>query len=439
MGTGMGMAGTLIANEVAALAGLYLFRERTDGTPPGDRDEDHPDNTFDLPEGVPLRRKLKQFARRQLKKILGTVPTIGAPLPHSFPSLRDWTDPMAAAMTPLISGYWDEAGKTTRARLGLDPDVWEVHDPHLHKMIAGQSFSFCQETNQTTDKELGEALDDLRREFEAGLVEHGDTIPELRKRVQGVFGRLSDDRAKMIAKSESSRAVHRASLQSAKESEVVQAKKWLAAKNSCDRCVGLEAKSAANPEPLDAEFDHEGSHPEYSSNKEPPAHPHCRCTVVFVLIPAYAKALQEDQPDTYQPGSLGPDPETSPKPKKQPKPKAKPVPAPKPAPVDLAAIPLKEFAAQSMAAAKSVPLEERYTNNKVWISDAHTAFTQIHPTASLEAFKARLDQARASGDIELARADVTAWLAPDQQAKEGPSEIDVGGIAKFHLIVIPRL
>ena len=193
------------------------------------------------PTGRPIRRKFKYFARRQLRKILGSLPAIGAPLPDRFPTLTDWSNPMASAMTPIIGAYWDEAGKTTRARLGLDPDRWEVHDPHLHEMIQKASLRFCGETNATTDMDLQQALERLRQELVQGLVEAGDSIPELAKRVKGVFGRISDWRAEMIARTEASRAVHAASLQSAKESGVVRGKKWLVSANSCDRCVAKAA------------------------------------------------------------------------------------------------------------------------------------------------------------------------------------------------------
>ena len=76
---------------------------------------------------------MKRWFNKQLKTMLGVIPEIGAPLPASFPPLTDYDDPMASAMTPVLSGYWDEGGKVTRAKLGLDPEKWEVHDPHLHQ------------------------------------------------------------------------------------------------------------------------------------------------------------------------------------------------------------------------------------------------------------------------------------------------------------------
>ena len=304
--------GTLLLTIETAYSGLHVLRTRTPGTPSGDQDDPHESNTFGLPNGSPIRRQFKRFARRQLRKILGALPAIGAPLPAAFPPLADWTNPMASAMTPIIGAYWDEAGKTTRARLGLDPDAWEVHDPHLHAKIQGASLKFCAETNATTDLEPGHALETLRAELVAGLVEHGEAIPELARRVKGVFGRITEWRAEMIARTEASRAVHSAAIESARQSGVVRGKKWLVSANSCDKCVAkAERFNAGSGIALDASFgDPIGHSADYADVPGPPLHPHCRCTLVFVLTEEYESILAAIGPefDTFEPGSLGPEP-----------------------------------------------------------------------------------------------------------------------------------
>jgi Phage Mu protein F like protein/Acetyltransferase (GNAT) family len=309
---------TLVTLETA----LAVLRARTPGTPAGDDDEQHEDNTFGLPEGRPLRRQMKRWYRRQLKTILGSIPTIGSPLPKRFKSLADYNDPMASAMTPLISAYWDEAGKETRARLGLDPDAWEVHDPHLHEVIQSSTLKFCDSTNATTDKELGEALEQLREEFHQGLVSAGETIPELTSRVKGIFSRLSDYGAERIARTEASRAVHAASLISAKESGVVAGKKWLVSANSCDKCHAIAEEANKHGIGLDDDFAHEGSNAGYARIPNPPLHPHCRCSTTYVLTAEYEKLLAEHgppDPKGWKPGALGPEikerPDLSRKPK----------------------------------------------------------------------------------------------------------------------------
>jgi ADP-ribosyltransferase exoenzyme/Phage Mu protein F like protein len=289
----------------------FLRRDlKTPGTPVGDVDQEHENNIYALPEGRPIRRQIKKWFKKQLKTILGQVPAIGAPLPDHFPSLADYDNPMASAMTPLIGLYWDESGKTTRARLGLDPNAWEVHDPHLHEVIKKAAFKFCQATNETTDTELGEALEQLRQEFIEGLVDRGETITELTKRVQKVFTQASKSRAERIARTEASRAVHTASLMSAKKSGVVSRKKWLASADACDRCLEQAAKFPDGI-PLDTQFEEARGDPAYADIQHPPLHPHCMCSVTYVLTDEYEELLADHgapNPEGFEPGAFGPEP-----------------------------------------------------------------------------------------------------------------------------------
>jgi HK97 family phage portal protein len=285
--------------------------KRTPGTPAGDIDEAHEDNTYNLPDGRPIRRGLKRWFGKQLTEILGVLPEeFGAPIPASFPSLADYDNPMESAMTPLLSAYWDEAGQVTRAKLGLDPEEWEVHDPHLHETIKQSSLKFCKETNETTTKDLNDALAQLREEMIQGLVDAGESIPELTKRVQAVFEGAEKWRAEMIARTEASRAVHRASLSSAKESGVVERKKILLSANACPLCVETAAKHPDGID-LDSSFASIGHNPDYSNVDITPIHPHCRCSMAYVLTPEYEQLLAEHgppHPETFEPGSLGPEP-----------------------------------------------------------------------------------------------------------------------------------
>jgi hypothetical protein len=249
---------------------------------PGDSTEDHEDNTYGLPGGAPIRRTLRRFFREQLKRVVGYVAKIGAEIPTSFPRLADYTDAMASAMTPILGVYWDRAGKAMNGRLGLDPDEWRVTDPNLHRAIAAQSFKFCRATNATTDRQLADALEDLRREFHAGLVTEGETIPQLTERVRSIFTRASKSRARSIAQTEASRAVHTASEMSAIASGVVQAKRLLLSANSCATCVAVAER--AKSVPLGGSFGVVGHNAEYSDIRMPPIHVHCRCSCDYLLI-----------------------------------------------------------------------------------------------------------------------------------------------------------
>ena len=201
----------------------------------------------------------------------------------------------------------------TQARLGLepDPDRWQVTDPHLQAKIQQATFNFCQATNQTTTDLLNNALHRLRKELIEGIVVEGEALAVLTKRVQRVFDQADEHRAARIAQTETSRAVHSASMESARQSGVVQGKKWLASANACaEICLPIAAKFPDGIG-LDEEFDRRGDHPVYASIPYCPAHPFCRCSITYVLTQEYEDLLKEfgpPNPDTFEPGPLGPEP-----------------------------------------------------------------------------------------------------------------------------------
>lgn len=291
----------------------------------GDSRDPHEANTFGLPSGKPIRKALRGWFGAQRERVLAAIPPEG-PLPSQMPPLAGDTGPMAEAMTPLLAAYWDEGGKVTRERLGLDPGEWRVTDPHLEEKIRRASLAFCDETNATTSLRLGKALDRLRDELVKGIVQEGESIPELTRRVQSVFTAAETWRANMIARTETARAVHAASHESARASGVVAGKKWLAAAGACVLCLAEAARPAV---PLDDAFSHsDGRNPAYDTIAYPPLHPHDRCSITYVLTPEYERLLEESGPPgggKIEPGPLGPEP----KPRKVATPKAKPKPKPK--------------------------------------------------------------------------------------------------------------
>lgn len=242
-----------------------------------------PDNTYGLPTGAPIRRAMVRWLRKQKRRVLGTIPTIGTELPASFPPLTGDSGPMALAMTPLISAYWDEAGRRTRERVGLDPDEWTVTSPHTRAAIQAQAHAFCQSTNQTTSLQLATALQELKRELIEGVVEHGESIPELTRRVRRVFDQATEGRARRIAATEASRAVHAAQEMSAAESGVVAGFEWLLSDDACPLCQ-MVAKQARRVR-LGQAFAVVGDNPDYSTVRHPPLHPSCCLPETPVIAP----------------------------------------------------------------------------------------------------------------------------------------------------------
>jgi len=269
--------------------------------------EPKPENTYHLPTGKPISQELRRWFRRQRRATLRQSQQ-WATLPSSFPPLTNYDDVMARAMTPILTGYWEEGGRRSRERVGLDPDSWEVHDPHLQGKIHSAALNFCKETNATTHLGLTEALGKLRSELEAGLVDAGDSVSELTKRVKRVFTGAETWRARRIAATEASRAVHASQVQSAKESGVVAGFEWLVSALSCPLCQQIATE--VNKVALGQAFAVIGDHPSYSSVEHPPAHPSCRCSMVEILTPEYggpedpefAATLDQPKPgDEYEP------------------------------------------------------------------------------------------------------------------------------------------
>lgn len=230
-----------------------------------------------------------KWFKRQYRDVLGTIPPDMAEIPDAFPDLADYNDPMASAMTPIIAAYWQEAGDKERgsiqAATGLDLDEWTVVNPKTREKIETAAFDFCQATNETTSLTLFEALNRLRTELIEGIVDQGDTLDELTKRVQRIFTDAETWRAHRIAKTEASRAVHAAQEAMAIDSEVVAGFEWLLSSDACPACHEVAEKVGRVR--LGEKFAVFGKNETYKDVRFPPLHPSCSCSVVHVLKPEY--------------------------------------------------------------------------------------------------------------------------------------------------------
>lgn len=243
-------------------------------------------NTYGLPEGGPIAKELRRWFKRQRRAVLEALQ--GSFLPVHFPLLgrREWVDPMSAAMVPLLAPYWNKSYQESKGRLSRGRALAEsVVNPHLRQQIERQSFNFCKSTNESTSRKLEDALDALKHELIQGLVEKGEAIPQLARRVKDIFGGLTESQATTIAATEASRAIHAAQEQAALESGVVAGKEWLISADACELCqmVATEVKQVR----LGQAFAVVGDHPEYSTVMHPPLHPNCRCSLIDVLKPEY--------------------------------------------------------------------------------------------------------------------------------------------------------
>lgn len=247
-------------------------------------------NTYGLPDGEEIAARLRVWFRKQRRAVLASIPKDGGPLPIHLVRLqsREWIDPMASEMVPLLRPYWSDAYRAASARLARHRDFVDLGvalNPHLRAQIERQSFNFCRSTNESTSRRLEEALEALKLEFIHGLVERGETGRELARRVKSIFDGLTDRHATTIAVTEASRAIHAAQVLAAQESGVVAGKELLISADACELCqmIATEAKMVR----LDQPFAIVGDHAEYSTVMHPPLHVNCRCSMIDVLLPEY--------------------------------------------------------------------------------------------------------------------------------------------------------
>ncbi len=196
-------------------------------------------------------------------------------IPGGFTALSGWTNELAHECMPIIELTTQAGAKGFESKVGADPELMRVVNPHVIEAAKKATFKLCDETNATTSKQLDDALAQLRTELAEGL-ELGDTRTELRKRVQSVFETAEKSRAETIARTEVSRATHTGEAIAAKQSNVVKAKHWIASADCCDVCQGYADEGDV---PLDHLYDDDAEWPvEFA-----PGHPRCQCSMGYSI------------------------------------------------------------------------------------------------------------------------------------------------------------
>lgn len=200
-------------------------------------------------------------------------------LPSEFVPIEQWTKELAHAVKPVVELEMTHAADGRRqalTRVGASPDVFSVIPAKVKEGVDKSTLRLSQSTISTTTQNLNDALAELRKQLKEGLIE-GDGIPELKNRVKEIFDSADDDRAELIAHSETSRAVHEGQRIAAKASGIVKGFKLLVSDDACPLCESFADKEIG----LDDKFN-EGD--DYDDSVLP-IHPACRCTMLEVLNP----------------------------------------------------------------------------------------------------------------------------------------------------------
>ncbi len=159
----------------------------------------------------------------------------------------------------------------------------QLTTPAMTSFFKYKVAALVKNINKTTRKQLAKELAD-------GFAQ-GESIPNLKKRVQKVFGHADKVRATNIARTETIRISNFAANQAYIQSGVVTAKEWLTTKDGRQdfACDELDGKIVEINKPFVRVGDTiTGEGQEMNIEVEnvgyPPLHPGCRCTLIPVVL-----------------------------------------------------------------------------------------------------------------------------------------------------------
>lgn len=194
-----------------------------------------------------------------------------------------WNVRFAEAGQLLLPRTVEEAGSAELETLVVGID-FDVSNPRVVQFIEKRKIKLKQ-VNDTTEKAI-------RTQLTQGI-DLGESIPELRKRVQSVFTDASRRRATMIARSETIRASNAGAEEAWIQSRVVEGKEWLTAfdERTCDWCAGMNGKTMGLGQNFFAlgetmRVGDREMHFDYDDVQYPPLHSNCRCTLLPIVMGA---------------------------------------------------------------------------------------------------------------------------------------------------------
>jgi SPP1 gp7 family putative phage head morphogenesis protein len=133
--------------------------------------------------------------------------------------------------------------------------------------------------NPNAEWQITEATREMLRGDVTEALEQGLSNDELADKLADNYA-FSDERAEMVARTETARADVEGSLATYRASGVVEGKQWITGADCCDECQDMDGEVV----PLDGQFEGGAS--------DPPLHPSCRCDVLPVVSD---ETTEEDQ------------------------------------------------------------------------------------------------------------------------------------------------
>jgi HK97 family phage portal protein len=258
-----------------------------------------------VPEGLDLARELRDRFAEQRQTVLRGVSRImggkaaaanGDNLPTRakiyFLDEDEATKRLADATSPFIEARFAEGVRDFLVRSGTEDVLTGIDMPEVRREARRLSLDFCKATNETTNLKLREALDRTRQEIEANLIDPDAGVDQLTKRVNQIFDQAETWRARRIAQTETSRALHAGEREQAKRSGIVVGFRWILSQDACPICQRIESQTSDGIG-VDERFGEVGDNPEYRDVYHPPAHPNCRCSLEEIIDDQAVESLRE--------------------------------------------------------------------------------------------------------------------------------------------------
>lgn len=216
--------------------------------------------------------------------MLEQLPDLAKAMQRKVDPLFDMQDEIRRLMELLAPVFGDEISEAGQeAILLINAGVFDKTDPRVAQFIKRRTKLVSTSINQETDKQL-------RAELAEGI-SLGETIDELRARIERVYGAAAGYRSERIARTETIRAENFASQEAWQQSGVVESKEWYTAHDErvCEFCGPMDGKVVElTSRYFDKGDSYDGSQGgtlklDYDHIDGPPLHVSCRCTLLPVL------------------------------------------------------------------------------------------------------------------------------------------------------------
>lgn len=191
---------------------------------------------------------------------------------------------MADRCAPYISAAWESGVDRMSVETGLDESVLRIEPNKARQAVSGLSLAFSAATNATTALAITAARDAVRKSIEETVLDAGQGVPALAKKINEIYSSLSKSHARTIAQTEINRSFHAAQDMAARDSGAVVGWEWLLSDDACLICFAI--RDQVGRVKIGQPFAKLSDHPDYGTVQHPPAHPRCNCSITAVLDPA---------------------------------------------------------------------------------------------------------------------------------------------------------